>query len=168
MHSAERMQSSEAATRRGLRSVWEKAKEQNSVLAWICSQAGELQGFQAAWSTGRGNMQRTQAYSISTEKAKRQRQSLLRLPSLFNGIIVVEAVESHGVCRVPVWWTPWWDFFFLLSSLLFWCRRFCLWSVASHLLHFSNYKLILRSSLMRDVKRRKLILSFSENSTHFT
>lgn len=101
-------------------------------------------------------------------KSKREEIKLLRLPRLLDGIVVVEVVEADGVCRMPVCWPPWWEFFFLLVCPPSWHRKFCLRNIVSYWLHVDNYELILWRSLIKEmIKKRKSILAYNENEIYF-
>lgn len=147
----EMTQSSAAATTTGPRSIQEKPKEQQSGFATrlLNYKASRQLGAQAEWAC------KGHRHTLCHRKNKREEIKLLRLPSLLDGIVVVEVVESDGICRMPVWWTPRWELFFLLACPPSWHRKFCFWDVASYRLHINNYKLIFWRSLKREFKRRK-------------
>lgn len=60
-----------------------------------------LNNFQAAGSTG-GEFAKDTDITPRRRNSNREEVELLRLPSLLDGIVVVEVVESDGVCRMPV------------------------------------------------------------------
>lgn len=95
---------------RGPRSIQEKPKEQQSGFATrlLNYKASRQLGAQAEWAC------KGRRHTLRCRKSKREEIKLLRLPSLLDGVVVVEVVESDGVCRMPVWWTPRWELFFLL------------------------------------------------------